>query len=146
MRSPLVALALLLALPFTSPAAEESLAPSEAGLALEEAAPPALPSADPFMAAVRAALAEQDVAIAALQRAMDAAPDEASALARQREIQTRKQETELTILRLQAERALAEGRAELAAEIARAIDAIKNPPQPQVEATRDEPAAPAGGR
>jgi len=146
MRSPLVALALLLALPFTSLAAEESLAPSEAGLALEEATPPAAPSADPFMAAVRAALAEQDAAIAALQRAMDAAPDEGAALAHQREIQTRKQETEFTILRLQAVRALAEGRAELAAEIARAIDAIKNPPLPQVETQRDEPASDAGGR
>ncbi len=150
MRSTLVATALFLVLPFTCLAAEEALAPSDAGLALEAPAPggsePATPSADPFMAAVRAALAEQDAAVAALQRAMDAAPDEATALARQREIQDVKQETELAILRLQAERALAEGRAELAAEIAAAIDAIKNPPLPLVATQRDEPAVPAGER
>jgi hypothetical protein len=114
-----------------TPAIPENQAEIEAGVVPEGGAPAveksAAPVLSPLMLEIQAALAAEQARVADLEARFAAAADEASALAIQKEIEQIKVETELSILRLQAEHARQEGRVEQAAQIEAAIAEMMNP-------------------
>jgi hypothetical protein len=88
----------------------------------------------PMMAEIRAALAEEEARRTELAADFDAATDERAALEIQREIETLARDTELRILRIQADHARLAGRGAVALEIEAAITEMTAPrptPQPQ---------------
>ncbi len=129
MRSCLIALALVV-LAAGAPLAADSTQPAEQGLAkpdLLKTAPPRI--ASPMMLEIRALLGEQSEILAELNARSAAAPNEAAALEIQREIGQVKMDVEIAILQVQAEYALADGRIEVAEEIAVAIAKMQSPAQ-----------------
>jgi hypothetical protein len=85
------------------------------------------PERSPFAREVARRIESEGRALVELHRRFEAAKDTPTALAIQQEIEALKRETEVFLLRLQAERARREGRPELAARIEQAIETITNP-------------------
>jgi hypothetical protein len=112
---------------------------------------PAVPSAsrsqNPLAADMARLLDAEKTSLAALKTRFDAAPDEASALEVEREIETVKADGEISLLRLQAEYARRDGKPQAAREIEAAIEAaLQLRTKPASAANPTSGAAPRGPR
>jgi hypothetical protein len=101
----------------------------------------AQPVLSPMMQEIDAVLAAEKEALEALNEQLGSAPDERAALHILQQIKQQKQDTELSILRIQRRYALEKGDTDAAERIDLAIDRILNPPRIQ-----PDPAAAAKSR
>ena len=99
------------------------------------------------MQAIQAVLDREAARLSELETGMETAAGESALLALQREIERVKEETELQILRVQADFARREGRLEQAAEIEAALAEMTAPRSaaPAAGPARQSSAAPAAG-
>ena len=131
------------ATPVAGPAPATQAGSAE-GAAAKSATPPTL---TPEMAAVQAALAAERSRITELEARLAATKDDQAALVVMKEIEQVKRDTELGVLRLQAEFARREGREEQARKIDLAIAEFLTPPAPPaVMVERPAPVQAAQGR
>jgi len=77
--------------------------------------------------AIRRTLDEESRSLTSLHARLEDVSNDAEALAIERELEQKKSETELALLRIQAQEARDEGRVALAEEIERAIDDLLHP-------------------
>jgi hypothetical protein len=124
---------------------EETVAPIEVNVIESERAAPvsggrsAGGQTSAMMREVRDAVDAEKATLAALRSKLDGT-DHETALATQREIERAKQETELRILRIQAEHARRAGRTEQATQIEQAIQDTTRPPVNPAPSPRPAPA------
>jgi hypothetical protein len=122
-------------------------APSPAAVAQEEPAPappdtaPATRAPSPLMLEVRAALEREREQVEALRARLKEKPGDREALALQREIESVKLDTEVTILRIQAGAARRAGHAALAERLEIAARDLLTPPAATTTAARPAPRA-----
>lgn len=112
------------------------------GIEAAEAEAPPVAATDPMVTAVLADLAAQQERLDALLRELAATTDRGRAFELQRAITDLKREAEVRMLRIQAEHARRDGRAELAADLEAAIGALTAAARAADALPRD--AAPAG--
>ena len=122
----------------------ENQAEIEAGLvpdgkAVEAQKSDAAPALTPLMAEIQAVLADEQTRVAELEARLSSSLDEGAALALRRQIEQIKVETELNILRLQAEHARRAGQDEQAAAIEAAIAEMLSPRPAGVPSERPAP-------
>ena len=134
----------------TEPATEavvESATDSAAEALPAGAAPRSPVPLSPCMQAIQAVLDHEAARLAELETGQKAAVEESALLELQREIERVKEETELQILRVQADFARREGRLEQAAEIEAALAEMTAPRSaaPAAGAARQSSAASAAG-
>lgn len=107
----------------------------EPGAATNEIVMPDQPmqrtTVSPLMQEIKATLAAGDELLAALQLQLTSAPDETEALRLLNAIQQQKQDTEISILRIQERYAREAGDTETAEKINLAVSKILNPPVPE---------------
>ena len=99
--------------------------------------------ASPLHAALKDVLAREANGLIALRARLAQTRDHAQAIAIQREIRALKRETEISLLRAQAEAARREGRAAVLAEIESELALMLRPPVPAPTAARPSPSAAA---
>lgn len=104
-------------------------------------------TASPLMEEINAAIATGDELLAALNLQLKSAPSETEALRLLDAIHQQKQETEITILRIQERHARLAGDTEAADKINLAVDDILNPPVriPDPQARAESEARRSGG-
>lgn len=95
----------------------------------EAQGPPRVAKPGPLYERIAAVVEAELVAAADLQARIAAATDDEELAALQRELETLKKQTRVTILQLQADHAREQGRLEQAAEIEAAIETLRNPPR-----------------
>jgi len=97
--------------------------------------------ASPLHAALKDALAREAVGLTALRSRLAQTRDHVQAISIQREIRALKRETEIALLRAQAEAARRDGRAAVLAEIESELALMLRPPVPAATAARPSPSA-----
>ncbi len=109
---------------------------------------PASEKLSPMMQEIQAALKQGDAAVHTLQQDLKSVPDEHQALELLRAIALKKQETEISVLRIQERYARRDGNLEAATRIEQAIAKILNPDPvtPNAEAQKEREARRSGGR
>lgn len=149
-RSLLVVGLALVALAIAAPSSAETPSPGKvtpiAAAPAEPAAVPVdtvtpAPPRDPWMREVRVALDREREQIAGLRVRLQQKPDHQAALALQREIEKVKLDTEVAILRIQADAARKAGHAALAERLEVAAKDLLTPPAVTTLATRPAPRA-----
>jgi len=131
-----------------APADPMKFTPESSAASSEETSPPArvVPRRPrtPMDIELRGVLDRQREALAALHARFRGAKDDVAALAIQREIDRVKRDTEISLLRVQADWARRSGRSEAASQIEAAIEQILHPRAP-LAVGRVQRDAPAGG-
>lgn len=127
----------------TEPAAAEPAAADAASASLEPASPAPRSASDParslLIAAIDAALEREALLVRELQSQLAHAPDAMAALAIQRQIDARKQQTEIAILELQLEHARSNGRNADAEQLDATLQQLRQPQSPRRAVERRSP-------
>jgi len=125
--------------PVTPIEAEPVLMEAYAAGEVEDDPTPVPAPASEMMQEIREVLETEKATLASLGVQLERAADHEAALATQKQVERTKQDTELQLLRIQADYARQEGRETQAAEIESAIERILNPPSRPNPVSRPAP-------